>query len=158
VILGPSWLTFGGSVLLAGALAGTAGFVKGDAYGAGKVQAKWDAQQAKDRLAIDSANVAAQAAAELYEESKAKRITRTVVVTKEVSHALEAAPAWRDVALPDGVRDAVAAAAAEADPAQPHGAVPLQPAGGQDERAAGAGLRLEPRRAGGLLGAPQGTR
>lgn len=143
-----------GSLVLA-LLTGGAGFWKGNEHGKASVQADWNAQKDKDRKAIDDANTNANAAAELYEEAKAKQVTRTVYVTKEVSHALAAEPVWSGVPIPDGVRRAIAAAGSASAPAQPDGTVRVPAAGGTDERPTGTGLRLGPRQPGGLFGKAQ---
>lgn len=148
-----------GSIVIAVLLGLAAGFYQGDKHGKGVVQAKWDAQQVKDRKAIDDANIAAQAAAELYEEAKATQRTRTIVVTKEVTRALETAPAWRDAAVPDGVRASLAAASAEPAASQPDRAMPSTGAArGQDERGSGTGLRAGAGWLGRLSGAASGAR
>lgn len=152
MILGPSWTTYIGSVALALALGAAGGVAKGYGYGEARVQAKWDEQQAKDRKAIDDANIAAQAAAELYEKAKAAQRVRVVTITKEISHALETQPAWRDEPVPDSVRSAIAAAGAALAASEPNSAVRLPDSGGADQRPIGSGLRAGAREPGGLLG------
>jgi len=144
-----------GVALLACALSGVGGFIKGNSHGRAVVQAEWDADTAKNRKAVDDANIAAQAAAELYEEAKAAQHTRVITVTREVSHALETAPSWRDGAIPDGVRLSLAAASADPAASQPDRAVPpAGPASASDQRGLGTGLRA---RLGWLGGLPSPT-
>lgn len=134
--------------LIAGLLAfsvvtGIGGFWKGNEHGKEVITAEWDAQKAKDRQAIDDANVAANAAAELYEEAKAKQRTRTVYVTREVTNALADSIPWRDSAIPDGVRLSLASAASAVDSRKPDSPMPAASAAvAQDERGSSPSLRL----------------
>lgn len=109
-------------------------------------------QAAEQREAIDKANVNAQAAAELYEEAKAKTRIKVVTVTKEVSRAIETEPVWGGTAVPASVRSAIAAAGSALAAPEPDGAVQLPLAGRADERAVGPGLHLGARSLGGLFG------
>lgn len=153
------WQLVAGGVLLS-LLAGS----HWKAYSAGEhaVQRDWDAakveQQAAQATADESARLKAHAAALSYEQERGARKVRIVTVTKEISHAINASPDWRDGAVPDGVRRAIAAAGAALAASQPDGAVQLPAAGSADERATGAGLRVGPRRPGGLLGEAPGAR
>jgi hypothetical protein len=130
--------------------------------GAERERAKWTAQAEKDRQAIEQQNLLANRRAIRYEEEKATRRERVVVVTKEVTRAIDAAPAWRDAALPDGVRGALAAAAATA--AAPAASEPAGDvrgagaAGAEDERGPRGGFPVGARGLAGLSGPASGPR
>lgn len=141
-------------IAIAGALLGLFGY--GHHLGEASVRSDWTAADAKrdalQREADEQANLLANRAALRYEERKAAQVTRVVTITKEVNHAIEADPDWASEPVPLGVRGAIAAAVEALAPAQPDVALPVPGAGGEDERATGAGVLPGPGRAGGLQG------
>ena len=83
---------------------------------------------AQHQDAIDKANTNADAAAELYEEAKAKQRIRTVTVTREVERAVKA-DSCAAMPLDPVLRDALTRAA-NPDTGKPDSAVPTVPAEG----------------------------
>lgn len=104
-------------------------FSKGYKAGLATGRAELTAFQVEVGGRILEANRAAEAAAADFEAWKRTHRPKVITVTREVDRVLEAHPDWSRVRLPDGVRDALAAAAAELDSGQPDGAVPAVPAG-----------------------------
>jgi hypothetical protein len=93
---------------------------------------------AQHQDAIDKANTNADAAAELYEEAKAKQRVKVITVEREVKRVLKD-DACANSVLPDGMRDAISRAALS-HTGQPDSAVPPVPAAsGLD--VGGSGLR-----------------
>ena len=126
-------------------------------YGSSRYTAGREAERAEQRDAVDDANMRAAQAGHRYEEWKLRQSARVIVRIKEVDRALDAAPDWRDAAVPDSVRDAV-----ETDPEpDPGGADSAVPAVRAPERAnqwgAGAGLRIGDRVGLGLPAAASAT-
>jgi hypothetical protein len=154
ILRGLSWQVYAGVALVA-----ALGFSHHWAYSKGEasVQRDWDAAKVEAQAAQQAADEAARLkshAAELsYENQKAAQLVRVVTITREVSHAIDAAPDWSAAAVPAGVRDAIAAAGASLAASEPDRAVPVSAAGSGNERGSGPGLRVGPARPGGLLGA-----
>lgn len=138
------WVIAGVALAITGAW-GT-GELHGHSRGVDSKQAEWNADKLERAAAQDESNRLANRAAAKREDEKL--VQRAVVVsnTKEVSHALEAAPAWRDAELPPSVRDAlVTAAAAIAAASQPDRVVPAASAADvSNERGSGAGISVRP--------------
>lgn len=128
------------------ALAGALTFSHDWAYrkGEASTQVEWDAQKAKDavaqRAADEAAALQANKASLRYQDWKIAQQPRVVTVTKEITHAIEIAPAWSAEPLPDGVRSAIAAASAALAASGPDSTVPVPDPGRAEQRAVGPGL------------------
>jgi hypothetical protein len=133
------------------------------AYVGGKdsVRAEWDIDKAEraaaQATADESARLRARAAELGYERGRAAREVRFVTVTKEVDRAIETAPDWASVRLPDGVRDAAAAAGRAIAASEPAGGLRVHPPGAGDERATAEGIRVSPAGVRGLFGPTPST-
>ena len=113
-----------GAMLLAALLTGLGGGYKLTAM---HYQHREAVAASEHAVAVEKANDNAEAAAELYEEAKAKQRVRTVTVTREVAHAVQNDPGCSNQSLPDSVRDALTRAG-QPDQPEPDGAVPAVPA------------------------------
>ncbi len=106
------WATLGALVL-------AVAYAQGWRAGAEHVRAEWQADHERLRQQVDAANLRAHEAAAVYQQLKAARAARSAARRQEVNHALDAAEQWARTAVPDGVRDALAAATADAAASQP---------------------------------------
>jgi hypothetical protein len=107
-------------------LAAVIGFVyaKGHKAGLAAGRAELEAFRQEVGARILEANQRAEQAAADFEEWKRKQRPKVITVVKEVDRVIEANPEWSRTALPDGVRDALTAAAAELGAGEPAGALP----------------------------------
>lgn len=97
------------------ATAGATGYLKGDANGAARVQARWDAQRDADVQAVNEASMRAAQAAHRYQEWRLLQLPKIVTRTVEVDRVIQADPVWSGAAVPERVRQQLEAAAAEFD-------------------------------------------
>ena len=113
-----------GAMLLAALLTGLGGGYKLTAM---HYQHREAVAASEHAVAVEKANDNAEAAAELYEEAKAKQRVRTVTVTREVEREVKVDTVCASVKLPDGLHDALTRAG-QPDQPEPDGAVPAVPA------------------------------
>ncbi len=92
--------------------------------------------------AVAAANIKAQGAAAGYETVRAAQRVRTITITREVEREVKADPDCSARALPDGLRDALTAASADAGEPISDSAVPAAVAASAgDVGRPGAGVR-----------------
>lgn len=102
-------------------------YIKGHRDGTESEHAKAIVRENELNEKINAANVEANKAGMRYEEWKSRQQPKIVYVKQKVKDALQTNPDWSVQPIPDGVRDAIAAAAAALVPAEPASGVPAAP-------------------------------